>query len=670
MKVIEVKNHLSPQPKTNPQFSIGLKLKNKEEIILACPKATRALLACMDMEAVLGGAASHWGGPAAFAELMSVLYGLVFFKANKEKKNWYELFHLINDAGHCENGIYALKANYQMSGLNLEALKKFRSIDSPLTGHGEVHLFPESVYLSNGPLGSTLAQAQGLAMADKQLGSKKTCVVTISDGACMEGEVKESFAAIPGFAKKNKLNPFLMIISDNNTKLSGRIDEDSYSLDPTFQSLSSLGWDLVCVEEGHNLEILLEAIDTALKKVQSNPQKPVALRVKTIKGFGVQSSMESSSGGHGFPLKNTENLQAFIEEIYAGSSIPQEILTWCQQLQTKKKRPSRPSDFKKIQVGVDTALIEKKEQDYPIVSISSDLYGSTGVAGFRKKFPDSSFDVGVAEANMVSVAAGFSKQGFIPVVDTFAQFAITKGSLPLIMSALSQAPMIAVLSHVGFQDAADGASHQALSYIAKTFSIPNTEVYSLSCSSEGQALVSQALDEFYQQRKQGKIPSSKIFFLGREIFPIQFSSKPVDYKLRKAQVLDFSDNKNPSVLIVSHGSLVYEAVQAAEQLKKEGKQVVVINNSSVSDPDIETIGPWLDICKGRLVTAEDHQHKGGASSFLVSELVRHGKKIDTWKALDVKGQIGRSAYSANDLYAYFGLDSASIKKATLSLLKN
>ncbi len=67
----------------------------------------------------------------------------------------------------------------------------------------------------------------------------------------------------------------------------------------------------------------------------------------------------------------------------------------------------------------------------PIVSVSCDLQGSTGMAAFHKEFPEYSFDVGIAEANMVSVAAGMSKAGYLPIVDTFAAFGVTKGNLPL-----------------------------------------------------------------------------------------------------------------------------------------------------------------------------------------------------------------------------------------------
>ena len=174
-------------------------------------------------------------------EIVSALYGLVFHRANKENRPYFDLFHLINDAGHCENGLYALKANYGLGGLRFVDLRGFRSLKSRLTGHGEAHLFPEGVYLSNGPLGSTLAQAEGLCMADKLSGLKRSTIVLMSDGACMEGEAKEAFSSIPGLLAKNKMNPFIVIVSDNNTKLSGRIDKDSFSLDPFFKSLEVFG---------------------------------------------------------------------------------------------------------------------------------------------------------------------------------------------------------------------------------------------------------------------------------------------------------------------------------------------------------------------------------------------------------------------------------------------
>ena len=666
---------LFSNPSQKLLFPLNLKDQQGLEFSLTDPKATRALLACMNMSAVLGGAAAHWGGPSALVEIMSALYGLVFYRAKKQNKKWSELFHLIQDAGHCQNGLYALLANYQLAGLSLEDLKHFRSGQSPLTGHGESHVFPEGVYLSNGPLGSTVAQAQGLAMADRYRNLNRITILSMSDGACMEGESKEALNAIPGLAFRGKINPFLLLISYNNTKLTGRIDEDSFCLKPFLKSLSVLGWDSSFIPKGNDLPTVFETIQKALQKLYQPNSQPVALIFKTCKGFGVQQTVQDPAGGHGFPLKKAQELPDFVKEIYDGTAIPPKISQWIKDLQNHKKASPAPSPYfkadalEKVQVGVSKALIEKKNQGRPLVSISADLYGSTGLGAFRKSFPKDSFDMGVAESNMISVAVGFSKQGFIPVVDTFSQFGITKGALPFIMSALSQAPVIAVFSHAGFQDSADGASHQSLSHFAKTCSLPHSQVFALSCSQEAYHLISQAVEEFYQIRQAGKVPKSSFFFLGRETFPPSLGAN--SYDLKTAQILwDQSDKEKP-VLIVSCGALVKSALRAGQILLSKGRGSIVINSPCVSDPDTKTLAGALKKCQGRLLVVEDHQKKGGLGSQILlslhpSSFFETKKTPIQFKHLALDGNFGRSAYTAEELYQKFQLDPESLVREALA----
>ena len=87
----------------------------------------------------------------------------------------------------------------------------------------------------------------------------------------MEGEAKEAFAAIPGLAGKGRLNPFVMVVSDNDTKLSGRITADSFSMEPTFASLSVLGWNVTQVAEGNDLQIVYLAVEKAIADAKANP---------------------------------------------------------------------------------------------------------------------------------------------------------------------------------------------------------------------------------------------------------------------------------------------------------------------------------------------------------------------------------------------------------------
>ena len=651
-------SQLSSQFLKEPQYATEVSLLNGSKIKVACPEATRSLLALMDMQAVLGGAASHWGGPSAFLEIFISVFGLAFHQSQK----WFDWAHIINDAGHCENGLYALKANYEFASLKINDLKNFRSLSSVLTGHGESHLFPEGVYLSNGPLGSTLAQAQGLCMADKMQNKKRITIVFISDGALMEGEAKEALASIPGFAQKNLLNPFLLIVSHNNTKLSGRISEDSFSMEPTLQGLSSLGWKSHELKSPHNLQDTFSCIDEIIQNIS---HQPVVLQAQTIKGYGVQETEKNSSGGHGFPLKNPEKLEEFLKEIYKGKSIPKEFLDWADELKNNfqnKKFSSHPlsSFFKKeikpekVQIGISKALIEKHEEGFPIISVSSDLQGSTGVQTFRKKFPEKSIDVGVAEANMVSLASGLSKQGYIPIVDTFAQFGVTKGALPLFMSVLSQAPVIAVFSHIGFQDAADGASHQSLTYLAQTGSIPYTNVYTLSSSEEAYHLMKQAISCFQKEKK------SFIFFIGRENFPPSYFTKKYSYKLNQAQIIFEQKNtsKNGCTLVAT-GTLLSEALQAGLHLAEKNWNICVVHASCINHPDIKTIRECLNKTQNNLLTLEDHQITGGLSSFLCQALSQNKIQFQV-RSLGVQGKFGRSAYKAQDLYKLHGLDHLSV----------
>jgi len=664
---------LAPAPTGSPKYSVTIKDAYGKKVILADPRATRALVALMDMHAVLGGAACHWGGPAAMAEMMSAIHGIMF---SVKDRPWFEAYNFVNDAGHAENGVYALRANYGYAGLTFEDLKGFRSLQSKLTGHGESHVNPECVLLSNGPLGSSLPQAQGLAIADKVAGRDRVTICVVSDGAAMEGEAKEAFAAIPGLAAKNKLNPFVMVLSDNDTKLSGRISKDAFSMQPTFEAMSVLGWKVIKVNNGHDLRSVYLAIERAINNARNNPQKPVCVWIKTIKGYGVKETEQSASGGHGFPLSNAEKIVDFVSEIYGGNP-PEEFLQWASSLKAewqKKEEQKRSqqsasqpasSSIKKdkIQAGIAAAVVKAAQAGYPVFSISSDVQGSTGMSVFHKSFPGRFIDVGVAEANMISTAAGFAKAGFIPVVDTFAQFGVTKGNLPLTMAALSQAPVIAVFSHVGLQDAADGASHQATTYLAAVSAIPHTVVVCPSCAEEAEALMYKAIERLAEARKRGEDGESVVFFIGRESYPVRWLNNQ-SYEWLKAQVL----TEGKDVTIVTCGSLVGEAIKAAEVLKTKGVSATVINNPFVNRVDVATIASSLKETGGKLVTIEDHQYLCGMGAMLAHALATAGVQM-RMISLGIKGEFGRSAYTAAQLYQYYHLSSQDIIDAVHQLLK-
>lgn len=686
-------NPLAGNPSPVPKYPAEVKRADGSALQVACPVATRTMVALMDMDAVVGGAACHWGGPAALAELMSSIHGVMF-----AKDPWHAAYNFVNDAGHTENGIYALKANYGFAGLTTADLRGFRSITSKLTGHGEGHIFPEGVMISNGPLGSGLPVAQGLAMADRLADKARTTICVISDGALYEGEAKEAVSAIPGFAAKDLVAPFVMVISDNNTKLSGRCDADAFAQKPYFDGLAAQGWNVIHLEQGNDLQAAFSAVERAIAAAQADPRRPVCLWAKTVKGFGVASTAKSASGGHGYPLSGADaasgKLRSFLSEINAGKALAPQFEEWlASQENTAKEKAAKaaaapapatpPAKKDKIQGGFPKAMIAAAKEGLPVVSISADLQGSTGVAPFRAAFPQFSFEVGIAEANMVSTAAGFSKQGYIPVVDTFAQFGVTKGLLPLCMANLSQAPVIAVYSHSGFQDAADGASHQALMYLAMTGSIPHTVTYCPASADEAEWAMGEAIRRFAEARKAGRMPESVVFFCGRENFALSLKPEGTAYAWGKAMVVAGGAEKKtlggqlgpfnlsltvtkPGVVISANGSLVAAAIKASEKLVAAGINCVVLNNATPNQPDIETHRKLLDQMGGKLVTVEDHQLTGGAGEVLVAKLVAAGVKVKA-KTLGVHGEFGQSAYLADELYKKHGIGVDGIVAAASQL---
>jgi transketolase len=656
LKPLNIKSKLLPAPTSAPKYAVSIKDAKQNEVKVANPKATRSLIALMDLAAVNGGAACHWGGPSAMTEAWTSLHAIMF-----KEKNWFENFNFVNDIGHAENGIYALRAVLGYGDLTMDSLKGFRSMNSKLTGHGESHLYPEGVLLSNGPLGSALPQAQGVALADKLTGNNRVTVVSVSDGAAMEGEAKEAFAAIPGLALKGKLNPFVMMVSDNNTKLGGRIDKDSFSMQGSFESFAPMGWKVIKVENGHDLNVVYNKIEEAISQAKADPTKPVCLWLKTIKGFGVKATADSSSGGHGFPLKaHDEGIHAFLKEIWGSDDVPAELQTWAKELTVKPAAKESTGPKKdKIQVGVAKALIKAAKDGYPVFSVTSDLGGSTGVKAFQTEFPDHYLDVGVAEANMVSTAVGLSKLGYIPFVDTFAAFGVTKGNLPLIMASLSQAPVMAIFSHTGFQDAADGASHQSLTYMSALASIPHLNIVNVASAKEAEEYIYGAIKKTAQEREAGKDGESYIFFVGRENFALEVKEN-LNYDLHKPQKL----TEGKKAAIVVSGSMVAHGLKAAETIG----DITVINHSFVNHSDFAQIAKWVQESGAKLVTVEDHQLIGGMGAQLIHQLKLLGSEFKA-VSLAVKGEFGQSAYSADELYAKHHVDSSAIIKAVQSLLK-
>jgi transketolase len=251
-------------------------------------------------------------------------------------------------------------------------------------------------------------------------------------------------------------------------------------------------------------------------------------------------------------------------------------------------------------------LIELGRENNKIVALDADLADSTRTGWFAKEFPERFIDVGVAEENLITVAAGLATAGKIPFASTFAVFATERAFNQIRQSvAYCNLNVKIVASHGGVSVGEDGASHHSILDIALMRIIPNMTVIVPSDAIET-SLATRAVAERYGPvyLRTGRSPVPQIY---DEDF--SFEGKKLDYEVGKALTL----KDGHDVAIIATGLMVSESLSAADQLAAEDIKARVIDMHTIKPLDIETVVRAAIDC-GAIVTAEEHTILGGLGS--------------------------------------------------------
>lgn len=291
---------------------------------------------------------------------------------------------------------------------------------------------------------------------------------------------------------------------------------------------------------------------------------------------------------------------------------------------------------------------------YPaIVALDADLSKSTKTAVFAQKFPDRFFQCGVAESNMMGVAAGLAHTGKIPFVSTFAIFATGRAWEMVRQSiAYNNVPVRIVATHAGISVGPDGASHQALEDIAVMSAIPNMQIISpADCLETKQALEASM-----------HIEGPLYIRLGRSAIPIIFSEK-YQFKFGQAQVL----LAGSAISIFATGGMVSVAVEAARALYQEKIAVEVVNVSTLKPLDRKTILHSARKTK-RVITIEEHSVIGGLGDRVSNLIAEEGLAIPVKKIglEDVFGESGEE----QELLQKYGLTPERLKQDIYTMVSS
>ncbi|MEZ4813364.1 MAG: transketolase family protein [Caldisericia bacterium] len=300
--------------------------------------------------------------------------------------------------------------------------------------------------------------------------------------------------------------------------------------------------------------------------------------------------------------------------------------------------------------GYSDALLELGEKDDRIVVLDADLAKSTTSIRFKERFPDRFFQMGIAEQNMLNVAAGLSIAGKIPFASSYGVF-VTGRAWEQIRTMISYSNLnVNFAGHAGISVGPDGATHQALEDIAIISVIPNTSVL-VPCDhiETKKATMAAAYN-----------PGPSFIRFGRAPVPV-ITSEDSTFEFGKANVL----REGNDVTIIACGIMVNEALIAADNLKSKGVNAEVINLHTVKPMDEETI---LASAKrtGRVVTAEEHQLILGVGSMVSSLLAR--KYPVPMEMVGMPNRFGESG-EPNELLAEFGCTSCEIFDAVLRVMK-
>ena len=570
----------------------------------------------LSMDAVQKAKSGHPGAPMGMADIAEVLWR-DYLRHNPQDPQWPNRDRFILSNGHGSMLQYSLLhlAGYDLS---IEDLKNFRQLHSKTPGHPEYGYTP-GVETTTGPLGQGLANAVGMAIAEKALAAQFNrdgfnlidhyTYVFLGDGCLMEG-ISHEVCSLAGTLGLGKLIAFY---DDNGISIDGEVQ--GWFTDDTPKRFESYGWQVIPNVDGHDAD----AVKAAIEQARANTTQPTIICCKTIIGYG-SPNKQGKEECHGAPLGDDEicATRAFLKWEHEPFVIEDEVYqAWDARAQGAKlqaewndlqqayaeKYPELAAELKRRLSGELPADFDKLAQDYirqcqdkgetiatrkasqnclnafgphlpEFMGGSADLAGSnltlwSGAKGLTREDASGNYIFyGVREFGMAAVMNGIALHGgFVPYGATFLIF-MEYARNAVRMSALMKQRVIYVFTHDSTGLGEDGPICQPIEQLASLLMTPNMSLWRPCDTVESAVAWKAAL-----QRQDG--PTSLIF--SRQNLPHQpRTDEQLANVARGGYILKDCDG-TPELILIATGSEVGLAVEAADRLTAEGRKVRVVS---------------------------------------------------------------------------------------------
>ena len=307
------------------------------------------------------------------------------------------------------------------------------------------------------------------------------------------------------------------------------------------------------------------------------------------------------------------------------------------------------AEMKATRLAYAETLVKLGATNDKIVVFDADLAHSTMTIKFKEKYPDRFFNVGIAENNLIDMAAGFSTMGYIPFVSSFAMFGIGR-AYEMIRNSVGYGHMNVKLAmtHAGISVGEDGSSHQCIEDVALMRVIPGMTVIVPADATETERAVKAAVE----------MDGPVYLRLARLATPVFEQEMP--FEIGKANVLTEGDD----LAIFCNGYMVYTCLNAAEKLREQGKKVSVINVHTVKPIDAEKVMEYANRC-GKVMTVEEHSVIGGLGDAVASVLIGNGSY--KFRKLGIQDRFGQSG-KPDELFEEYGISQNAVVKAALEMI--
>ena len=647
----------------------------------------------LSMDAVEHAKCGHPGMPMGMADIAEVLWRN-HLKHNPNNPSWIDRDRFILSNGHGSMLLYSL-LHFTGYDLSMDEIKNFRQLGSKTPGHPEFRITP-GVETTTGPLGQGIANAVGMAIAEKLLSLRFNkgefslidhfTYAFCGDGCLMEG-VSHEACSLAGTLNLGKL---IIFYDDNNISIDGEVS--SWFTEDIPRRFQSYGWHVIPNIDGHNSK----QIDKAVTEAKQNADQPTIICCKTKIGKG-SPNKQGTASSHGSPLGEEEVLLTrkelnwehspfyFPKEIYDEWDAKEEGRVnekkWNKLFnEYKSKYPDKASEFirctsnklpKDLDVQIDSFIEEQQENQEDMASRkssevvlnflgpllpeliggSADLSGSNntrweGTRSINEGAEEGNYlYYGVREFAMTGIVNGLVLHGGLkPYAGTFLTF-LDYAKNAVRLAALMELPSIFVYSHDSIGLGEDGPTHQPIEHLASLRSMPGLETWRPCDTVETAASWKVAL-------LNNNNPTAII--LSRQRLKAQSRTQDQIDNIEKGGYVIYEPEEDPDLVIISTGSEIATVIEAVQELKSE-KNIRV-----VSMPCTERFDE------------QDPNYKKKVLGENIPRLAVEASYSDWWKKyVGLKGKvIGLNEYGqsapGNVLQKHYGFDKDSIIKVIKS----